>query len=419
MRAWPSTGLWRHPDFVKLWSAETISQLGTQVSILALPLLAILVLDASTFQVALLGTIDFLPFVLFSLPAGVWVDRLRRKPILVVSDLGRAVALLSIPAVNAFGELTIWQLYGVGFVVGTLSVFFMVTYQSYLPSLVERSQLVDGNSKLEVSRSGAELAGPGLAGALIGAMTAPYAVLVDAVSFVASAAFLFSIQKHEEVPATADREARAPMRMEVKEGIRYVFGDPRLRALALSTAVFNLFDTLIFAIFLVFLTRTLGLTPGMIGLVFALGNIGSVVGALTASRISTRFGVGPAIVGSTVFCALPLLLIPAAPRSSPIPFLVASGALSGFGLFVWRVAQVSLRQSITPDRLLGRVNSASRFVMWGTIPIGSLLGGVLGSTIGLRNALWVGAIGACSAFLPMLLSPIRTLVDVPPEEAHA
>jgi MFS family permease len=221
LRLWPRGGLWRHPDFLRLWSAQTISQFGSQVSQLALPLAAILVLDASAFEVALLGTVEFLPFLLFALPAGVWVDRLPRKPILVLGDVGRAVALASIPLAYAFDALTIWQLYVVGFVVGVCTVFFDVAYQSYLPSLVDRAQLVDGNSKLEVSRSAAALAGPGLAGVLIGALTAPYAILLDAISFVWSAGLLFRIRTEEIVPAPTETPS---MRRKLGEGLRYLLG---------------------------------------------------------------------------------------------------------------------------------------------------------------------------------------------------
>ena len=207
MRLWPTGGLWRHRDFLNLWGAETVSQIGSQITGLALPLVAILVLDASAFQVALLGVIEFAPFILISLPAGVWVDRLRRKPILVTADLGRALLLGSIPVAHWLGLLTIWQLYVVGFVVGVLTVFFDVAYQSYLPSLVSRDQIIDGNSKLEISRSGAQLAGPGLAGGLVQALTAPIAVLVDAISFLASGLFLFGIKQEERAPTRAERQA--------------------------------------------------------------------------------------------------------------------------------------------------------------------------------------------------------------------
>ena len=203
MRVWPKGGLWRHPDFLKLWSAETISQFGSQVTGLALPLVAIITLDVSAFEVALLGIIEFAPFILISLPAGVWVDRWPRRPVLIIGDLGRAALLATIPIAYAFDALTISQLYIVGFLFGILTVFFDVAYMSYLPSLVRRDQLVDGNSKLEISRSGAQLAGPALAGVLIQALKAPLAILVDAFSFVASGLFVLRIRKHEDVAKRA------------------------------------------------------------------------------------------------------------------------------------------------------------------------------------------------------------------------
>ena len=267
MRRFSPGGLWRHPDFMKLWGAETVSQLGTHVSQLALPFVAIIILEVNAFEVALLGVIEMAPFILISLPAGVWVDRLRRKPILVVCDIGRAVLLASIPVAYWLDSLTIWQLYVVGFAVGVLTVFFDVSYQSYLPSLVEREQLLEGNAKLEVSRSGTQLAGPGIAGALIAAITAPVAVLVDAISFLGSAIFLFAIRKQEAAaPTRAERRAGPGMKEEVKEGLRWVLGNRYLRWIAASTATFNLFASIIFSIFLVFAVRELDLGPGTLGL---------------------------------------------------------------------------------------------------------------------------------------------------------
>ena len=290
----------RNPDFVRLWVAETISQFGTQISLLALPLVAISLLNASAFEVAALATIEFLPFILFSLPAGAWVDRLRRRPILIVGDLGRAVALATIPIAYALGALTIWQLYVVGFVAGTLTVFFDVAYQSYLPSIVDRDQLVDGNGKLETSRTIAQTAGPALGGGLIGLITAPLAVLADALSFVVSAVFLFAIRRHEPTPdrhADEHGRVRGNLRQEVADGLRYVLGNEYLRGIAASTATFNLFSNVAFATFLVFAVRELGLSPAEIGIVFGLGNFGAIVGALSADRLSRRFGVGRTIVG--------------------------------------------------------------------------------------------------------------------------
>jgi MFS family permease len=410
---WPKGGLWRHPDFLKLWSAETISQVGSQVTGLALPLVAIITLDVSAFEVALLGVIEFAPFILISLPAGVWVDRLPRRPILIAGDLGRAVLLATIPIAYAADALTIWQLYIVGFAFGVLTVFFDVAYQSYLPALVERDQLVDGNSKLEISRSGAQLAGPALAGVLIQVLKAPLAILVDAISFVASGFFVLAIKKQEDVP---EREpGRSPlhgMRGELSEGLRYVLGHRYLRWIAASTASFNFFGNVMGAIFLVYAVRQLGLSAGTIGLIFAVGNLGYLAGAITANRIAAKTGVGPAIVGGAA-TGIAALLIPLAPESSPIPFLIASGVIIGFGVVVYNVTQLSFRQAITPERLLGRMNSVMRFIVWGVMPLGMLLGGLIASSFDLKTAIWVGALGQAFAFLPVLLSPVRSLREMP------
>src|SRR5919106_5276787 len=282
--------LWRNADFLRLWSAQTISQFGTQITLLALPLAAILVLDASAFEVALLSAIEFAPFLLFALPAGVWVDRLRRKPILVVSDLARAGLLVSVPIAHALDALTIWQLYVVGFGTGIGTVFFDVAYQSYLPSLVERTGLVEGNSKLEVSRSGAQLAGPGLAGVLVGAITAPYAILADAVSFLASAVLVLRIRGEEILP---ERTGKPSMRKELVEGLRYLLGHRFWRPIAMTVAISNFFSTLSFSIFLVYLVRDLELSAQVIGIVLALSNVGWVAGAVAAGRVPPRPRVGP------------------------------------------------------------------------------------------------------------------------------
>jgi MFS family permease len=404
LRLWPRGGLWRHPDFLRLWSAQTVSQFGSQISALALPLAAILVLDASAFEVALLGTIEFLPFLLFALPAGVWVDRLRRKPILVVADLIRGGLLASIPLAYALDALTMWQLYAVGFGTGVGTVFFDVAYQSYLPSLVERTRLVEGNSKLEVSRSGAQLAGPGLAGVLVGAITAPYAILADAVSFVASAVLVLRIRGEEILP---ERTGKPSMRKELAEGLRYLLGHRFWRPIAITVAISNFFSTLSFSIFLVYLVRDLELSAQVIGIVLTVSNVGWLLGAVSANRVSNRLGVGRTLVAAPLLFGPGLLLIPAAPQSQPIPFIVAGLILATFGGIVFNVTGLSFQQAVVPDRMLGRLNATRRFIVWGVIPLGSLTGGVLASQIGLRETLWVGAIGGTLSFIPLLLSPVR------------
>jgi len=413
MRRWPQAGLWRHPDFLKLWSAQTVSQFGTQISQVALPLVAVIVLDASAFQVAALGTVEFLPFLLFTLPAGVWVDRLPRRPILVLADLGRAAALGSIPLAAAIGHLSLGQLYVAGFLTGTLTVFFDVAYQSYLPSLVERSHLVDGNSKLEVSRAVAQIGGPAASGILVRAFTAPYAVLADAVSFLWSSAFVFAIRREEVVP---ERAAAAPsMRRELVDGVRYLLGHRYWRGITTSTATFNFFNNVAFAILMVYLVRQLRLSPLTIGLTFALASAGALLGAFFASKIGTRLGIGRTILVGAWGAGPPLLLVPLAPRSLAVPFIAVAFAVTEFAVVLYNVSSISLTQALTPERLLGRVNASRRFVVWGTIPLGSLVSGGLASTIGLRPTIFVGLVGVMFAAIPVALSPVRHVKELPTE----
>ena len=405
--------LWRHADFMKLWTAESVSQLGSQVSLLALPLIAISILRASPFEVGLLTTVEFAPFVLVGLPAGVWVDRLRRRPVLICGDLGRALALSSIPAAYALDALTIGQLYLVAFTTGVLTVFFDVAYQSYLPALVEAEELIEGNAKLEISRSGAQIAGPGLAGVLIDLVTAPVAVLADAASFLASAAGIFLIRRQERVPERAQgAPRRGAMRREMAEGLRYVLGHRLLRPIAATTATANLFSAVMLAVLVVFMVRELGLRPAVIGLVFAAGNLGFLAGAVVSSRLAAWVGLGRAIVVPMALGGLGALLVPLASRAAAVPLLIVAELVTSFGGTAYNINQVSLRQAITPARLHGRMNATMRFMVWGTLPVGSLIGGILGGTIGLRPTLWVGALGGLLSFLPAALSPVRSLASI-------
>jgi len=413
VRRRPRGGLWRHADFLKLWSAESISVFGSQFSQLALPLVAVLLLDASAFAVSALFVVEFLPFILFALPAGVWVDRLRRKPILVLGDLGRAVLLGSIPLAYAFDALTLPHLYLVGFLVGVCTVFFDVAYQSYLPSLVERHQLVEGNSKLEVSRSMSQLAGPGAAGGIVSALGAPVAVLLDSISFVLSAVFLFAIRKRETLPERASKAERPSMLADAREGLRFVVGNPYLRAISMCTGTSNFFWSMGGALLVVYAVRELEMSAALLGLAFSLGNAGPLLAAFSTSRISSRLGVGPTILGMSLLFSASLLFVPLATKALALPFLVASGVLGGFGGVAYNITQVSFRQAICPERMQGRMNAAIRFLVWGTMPLGALLGGTLGTWLGLRTALWIAAIGALFTFLPILFSPVPKLREMP------
>jgi MFS family permease len=416
MKLWPSGGLWRHSDFLKLWSAETISVFGSQIGGFALPLVAIITLDASPFAVSALFVVEFAPFLLISLPAGVWVDRLPRRPILILGDLGRFAALLTVPIAYWLDVLTMGQLYVVGAFVGVCTVFFDVAYQSYLPSLVERRQLVEGNSKLEVTRSASQLAGPAFAGVLVDLLRAPVAILFDAISFVVSALFLFGIRTKEQHMRTSAerREAKSTMRSELREGLAWVFGNPYLRTIAASTATFNFFGPMMFAILTIYLVRDLEMTPFVIGVIFAVGQIGYFLGAVFANRISRRIGVGRAILLGSTVCAAQLL-IPLAPQDAnqAIPFIVIANLAVGFGVVVYNVTQLSMRQAITPERLQGRMNSTIRFIVWGVMPLGQLLGGALATWFGLRTAIWIGAIGTAVAWVPLLFGPLLSLREMP------
>ena len=415
MRLWPTGGLWRHPDFVKLWSAETISVFGSTVDDIAFPLVAVLVLDASAFEVAVLGTVLFMPFLLFTLPAGVWVDRLPRRPILIVGDFGRAVLYATVPIAYVADVLTLWQLYAVGFLVGVFQVFFDVAYQSYLPSLVQREQIIEGNSKLEISRSAAQVAGPGFGGALVEILTAPWAVFADALSFIGSGLFVLRIRKVEEAPKVAMVDGRkVSLWTDLKEGLRFVLDNPNLRAQAGCTGTSNFFSSLAFSIFLVFAVRELHLSPGLIGLIFSVGAAGSLTAAFTSMRISARFGIGPTSIVMAALFGPAFLLVAFAPAgNAAIPILVTAQLVFGFTVVVYNIVQVSYRQAICPPRLQGRMNSVMRFMVWGTIPLGTLAGGALATWIGLRETIAVGAVGGGFAFLWLLFSPQRHLREMP------
>ena len=410
--------VFKNRDFVHLWWAESISQLGSQVSLIALPLVAITVLHATTFQVGALTAIEMSPFVLFGLPAGAIVDRLPRRPVLVVADLGRAAALASIPIAFGFDVLTFAQLCVVVFVTGTLTVFFDVAYQSILPALVERTQLTDGNAKLEISRSGTQLAGPALGGLIVQVAGAARAVAADAISFVASTIFIRGIKAKEPPiePRAEDVGRLRSLGPEIREGLHYVLGHKVLRRIAGATATSNFFSSMVMAVFLLYAVRELDYSAGVVGLVFSLGNVGVLVAAVATARITRAIRLGPAIWLGMALATFGTLLLPLAPADNAIPFFVAAWATLGFGSTLYNIDQVSLRQAITPDRLQGRMNASMRFMVWGTMPFGSLAGGVLGSAIGLRPTLWVAAIGGLFAIVWVTARPVLELREIPSEQ---
>jgi MFS family permease len=370
-------------------------------------------LHASPFVFSLLGVLGFLPFILFALPAGVWVDRLRRKPILILGDAARAVLLAAIPLLWALDLLQMWHLLAISFVVGVFTVFFDVAYQSYLPSLVDREQLVEGNAKLQLTVSTANVAGPSLAGALIAAITAPYAIVLDAISFVISTAFMIPIRRPEALPERTEGSPKPKMLPELKEGLAYVVRHPHLRAIAACTGSSNFFGSIAFTIALLYFVRTLHLSAFEAGFVFAVFGVGSIVGALAANPVQRAIGVGRAIVLPALLFPVFAFSVPLAPKGFPLPVLIAGAVVGGYSQVAYNITQVSLRQAITPERLQGRMNASMRWIVWGTLPLGQLAGGALASAYGLRTALWVGAVGSLFTFLPVLLSPVRRLREMP------
>jgi MFS family permease len=408
-------GLWSHADFLKLWAGQSISEFGSQVSVLAIPWLAAVGLHVNPIDFSLLEVFGFLPFIVLALPAGVWVDRLRRRPILIASDTARAILLMLIPTLWAVGALRIWHLLALQFLIGSFTVFFDVGYQAYLPALVAREDLVDGNSKLYLSSSVAQVAGPSVAGGLIAAITAPYTILVDALSFVGSALFMLRMHHDEVLPQRDAGAAQPKMWPQVKEGLAWVIGNRQLRAIAACSANFNLCFCVALATFILYAARSLHLSAFELGAIFAVGSAGAVCGALLASRIQRSIGIGPTIVSSAVLLSTGPLAFPLAPRSFPIPVLMLGYLLASFGVVVYTVAQVSFRQAITPERLQGRMSAAMRWIVWGAIPLGTLIGGAIGQTVGLHFALWVGAIGCLPTFLFVFLSPVRSIQAIPEE----
>jgi MFS family permease len=409
--------LWRNPGYLKIWSAATVSLMGSQVSQIAIPFIAAVVLHASAFEVALLGTFELLPFILFALPAGAWLDRVRRRPVLILGDFGRAAALVSIPIAYGLGVLTVWQLYAVGFTTGLLTVFFDVADQSYLPVLIDAEDLVEGNAKLQIPASAAQIVGPGIGGGLIGLVAAPFTILIDAASFVVSGVLISLIRKPEPKPERklAADGSHTSLRQEIAEGLRYVTGNRYLRMIAGSTATSNLGTSIAFSIFPVFAYVQLRLSPGLVGAAFGIGSIGVLAGAVLAAPLAKRLGVGWAIIGSMLMTGPAALILVALPSAALIAGVVLafSTFLMGFTAVVYNVNQVSFRQAITPLDMQGRMNATMRFIVWGTMPLGSVIGGLLGTFLPLRTTIFIGAVVAATAFIWLVLSPVRSLREIP------
>ncbi len=409
----PSRSLWRHRDFMLLWGGQTVSEMGSAVTLLALPLTAVVVLRASTFQVGLLTSASTLAFALIALPAGAIVDRRAKRRLMISCDAARMLIIGSVPLAAAFGVLTMGQLYAVAITAGVGTVFFDVSYQSYLPVLVGTQDLVDGNGKLGSTQSFAQVAGPGLGGALVGLVGAARAMGADAISYAVSVASLLAIRGREEPPPPAPRQT---LRAEVLEGLKFVFKDRILRNIAACTGTANLFGAMAAALEIIFLVRVLHVRPADTGLLIAVGSLGGIAGGVLSGRLSRRIGSARVIWFSMLVLGLPQLIVPLAEPGWRVALFPVGFAAFSFSAVVYNVAQVSYRQAICPPRLLGRMNAAVRWVVWGTLPLGGVLGGAFGTLLGVRATLWIAFGGSWAAGWWVFFSPLRRMRDV--LEAH-
>lgn len=392
------------PEFFKLWLGQSVSVLGSQVTLVALPLAAVVALHASAADMGVLQALEAMPFLLFALAAGVWLDRVRRRPVMVAADIGRALVLGAVPAAAALGRLSMPVLYAVAFLAGSLTVLFDVASQAYVPSLVGRGRLAEANGRMQLSQSVASLLGPALGGLLVGLVTAPAAIGADAVSYVASVAAVASIRRPEAQAPARDKAAHRSGRAlgDIGEGMRLVFGHRILRPLTFTGALTNLCMDAMLAILILYAHRNLGLGSVAIGILMSLGAVGGIAGALLTERAARRLGPGPVLVASVVITSVGMVLIPLAGGSRPelLAMLLAAAVLVFGGSVPFNIVTVTLRQRLTPDHLLGRMTATVRFVIWGVRPIGALAGGLLGAAVGLRPTL---AAAAATFFLAVPL----------------
>jgi len=410
----PRGGLWRHRDFRVFWTGETTSQVGSAVTFVALPLVAVDSLHASTFVVTLLTASVWLPWVVLGLPAGAWVDRLPRRPVMLACDAVSFAAFVSVPVAAWAGVLSVPQLVAVALTAGAAAVFFSTAYQVYLPSVVGRGELTEANAKLSGSRSAAQVAGPGLGGAIAQAAGPTVGLLGDAVSFAVSFACLTAIRAREH-PIQADGTvAERHLGMELRDGLRLVTADPFLRLQLAFGASANLFLTGMDALLVVFLTRTVGANSGTVGLLIAVGSAGGVAGAAVARPLARRWGTSRTTL-IAVGGGLPVaLLMPLTAAGAGLLFFPASLFMVAAGVVASNVITASFRQTYVPADMLGRVSSCVMTASYATMPAGALLAGVLAQTLGIRTTLWLLTAGIGASSLIYLLSPMRRLRDLPP-----
>jgi len=404
--------LWHDRNFLTMWGGQSLSQFGAQLTELAIPVLAVLVLGATEFEVGVLTAAGLAAFLVVGLPAGAWIDRLRKRHVMIWADGVRVLALAVIPTLWAFDMLEMWHLYAVALVVGVATVFFDVSYQSLIPSLVPPPQIAEANGKLESTHQLAGVAGPAAGGWLIGVLGAPLAIAGTAITYLAS---FFALLRTRDFEQPRDPADHAPILHEIGEGLRWVFGNHLLRRIVATTGVSNLFNTISFTMLPIFLLRELGLSPASMGVIFALGAVGGLLGAIATPHIVRKIGEARAIpVGAIAFSVVAMGL----PIAAMIPqfafaLLVVQGVIGSFTVLLYNITQVTFRQRITPPRLLGRMNASVRFVVWGVMPIAALVAGMLGESLGVLATMWIGAIGQLFSALFVVIGPFWRMRELP------
>lgn len=408
------TGLWRQADFLRLWVGQTVSVFGSLVGGLAMDFTAVIWLGATPLQISVLAACRIVPGFAVGLPAGAWVDRLHRRPLLIAADAGRALALFSVPIAAVLDWLTIEQLYLVALTTSALGIFFDTAYEAYLPTLVERHELVEGNSKLAATASISEVGAFGLSGWLVQLFSGPGAILVDATSFVVSAFSVWRIRASEPPPAPIGE--RQHLLREVQEGLKLIASNAILRTVAITNAIASFSNQLVGVTILLYLNREVGFGPGVLGMIFAIGGITGLAGTAVAGKSAWFGGFGRALVLAAFMRSAGLVFLPLAASVSVVSvvFLVMSQVVTDPAWAFYDINVVSLRQTITPDRLLGRMNASMRFLDLGAMLVGSFAGGLLGQSIGLRETLFVAVGVRTMPVLWLLLSPIARLREIPP-----
>jgi len=401
--------LTRDPDFLKFWIGQSISVFGSQFSPIAIGAIAYFSLKATGFQFGVLAFMNTIPFLTVGLLAGVYVDRHRRRRIMILADMGRSLTLLSIPVSAVLLSITMNLLYAATLVAGLLTVFFEITYQSYIPSLVEKKQIVEANSKLEATRATAQFAGPTIAGFAVPLLTAPIAVLGDTFGYLTSSLSLFAIRKPDALPAGSQHSVWH----DIREGLGVVFGDRRLRAIAATTATLNLFGSAAQALFQPYFYGDLQMTVPEVGAAFGIGSLGGVVGAIVATRVARLIGVGRSIVLGAILSSFVFLLVYFATPSDAFLVVASVSFVSSIGVLIYNITQVSYRQALVPRDIQGRMNATMRTIVWGVIPLGSLLGGAASLFLGVHSTIGLMILLGSLGFLWATFSPVRNVKDFP------